>query len=232
MKKIIKSILIVLFICLSFVLTGCSGQRKLEKALEEIEEKSYTVKGTMRLDLSVSYLGQSQHQTIVSDMMIEADPTHSYSVTTTEGNSQYSYAIIEGNNVKVYQKALKEWELVESPSIDEYKDSNELFDIDVEDNFVKEDGKWVANITNIQDELDGYMEKLAEQFGGIGVEIKKMVVDKYVIELDGKHVSKIEIAMTMEMSSYGVNMVMNISMPMEFSKIGETDVTVPYDLSL
>ena len=62
---------------------------------------------------------------------------------------------------------------------------------------------------------------------GSGVTIKNAEILEYDITLDGNKVSLIDIKMTIEMSISGINVIVTMSMPMNFSLIGETEVTVP-----
>lgn len=232
MQKMRKIALLCVVMFFTLAISGCSGTKKLERALEELENKSYTVEGDMKVDMTISYSGESETQSMSADMLIEADSTQTYTVTTAEGVSQYSYAKIEGNMVKVYTKLDSTWELLETVSLDEYDDdiTSEIVDIDTDDAFKKEGNVWVGDTVKLTDELDDYMAELAEQFGGTSLTINSTTVDKYNIELDGKHIKKIDIEMTISMSMQGMTITMKVSMPLTFSKIGETQVTVPDSL--
>ena len=228
-----KKILLLLLICSSFLISSCSGQKKLERALEAINETSYTIKHHMKVVVSTSYQGQSMKETVEMDMDMEADPNQSYTVVTMNNEKAYVYGKRVGDDLKYYLKEAddSEWEKVESDdSIQSFTDTAEILDIETEDVFVKEDDVWIGDCEKINNELKEYMSEFAEEFVGAGITLSSARVDKYNITLDGKDLSKVEVVMSMSMSMHGVTMNMIITMNMEFSKIGETTVTVPLNL--
>jgi len=230
MKVIRKFMILIVALTFTFIVTGC-GTRKLEKAFEEIEETSYTLSGEMKIEISMNYYGQTQKQTVTSEMTIEADPTQVYTVTTVDNTSEYAYTKIDGDNVKVFSEVNGIWILSEELSLDDYSgETLEIFEIDAEDVFEKDGDVWVGNVEKLSNELKDYMEELAGSLVASGVTISSTTIDKYNIELDGKHLSKIDLEMSMSMS-YSFNTIeMKVFMPLEFSKIGETEVTVPSGL--
>jgi len=222
---------IFLFISVLFVtifLTACSAEKRLEKAFEELEKTSYTMEGSMRVDFTVNYYGQTQSQTMVADMYMEIDPEQSYTMTTMNGQTQEVYYKMDGEYVDIYTKNGEIWEY-ESEGLDDYLEESDIYflDIEVKDVFEEEDGVWVGNGEKITEMLKPSLDKIAEELVGTGVSIKEMSVDKYNIELKNKQISKLDIIISMKMSANGMEMTIKISMPMNIKNVGETKVTIP-----
>ena len=225
---------IFLFISVLFVtifLTACSAEKRLEKAFEELEKTSYTMEGSMRVDFTVNYYGQTESQTMVADMYMEIDPEQSYIMTTMNGQTQEVYYKMDGEYVDIYTKNGEIWEY-ESESLDDYLEESDIYflDIEVKDVFEEEDGVWVGNGEKITEMLKTSLDKVAEELVGTGVSIKKMSVDKYNIELKNNQISKLDIIISMKMSANGMEMTIKISMPMNIKNVGETKVTIPKDI--
>ena len=109
--------------------------------------------------------------------------------------------------------------------------TDELLDIDVEETFTNVDGIWVGNTEALTEQLSDYMEEFASDSLGLsGVNIDETSVSKYDITMVDGHISKIDIAMKIVMSANGGIVEINVEMPMEFSKIGETKVIEPEGL--
>lgn len=222
---------IFLFISVLFVtifLTACSAEKRLEKAFEELEKTSYTMEGSMRVDFTVNYYGQTLSQTMVTDMYMEIDPEQSYIMTTMNGQTQEVYYKMDGEYVDIYTKNGEIWEY-ESEGLDDYLEESDIYflDIEVKDVFEEEDGVWVGNGEKITEMLKPSLDKIAKEMAGSGVSIKKMSVDKYNIEMKNNQVSKIDIIISMKMSANGMEMTNKISMPMNIKNVGETKVTIP-----
>jgi len=222
---------IFLFISVLFVtifLTACSAEKRLEKAFEELEKTSYTMEGSMRVDFTVNYYGQTQSQTMVADMYMEIDPEQSYTMTTMNGQTQEVYYKMDGEYVDIYTKNGEIWEY-ESEGLDDYLEESDIYflDIEVKDVFEEEDGVWVGNGEKITEMLKPSLDKIAEELVGTGVSIKEMSVDIYNIELKNKQISKLDIIISMKMSANGMEMTIKISMPMNIKNVGETKVTIP-----
>lgn len=222
---------IFLFISVLFVtifLTACSAEKRLEKAFEELEKTSYTMEGSMRVDFTVNYYGQTQSQTMVADMYMEIDPEQSYIMTTMNGQTQEVYYKMDGEYVDIYTKNGEIWEY-ESEGLDDYLEESDIYflDIEVKDVFEEEDGVWVGNGEKITEMLKTSLDKVAEELVGTGVSIEKMSVDKYNIEMKNNQISKLDIIISMKMSANGMEMTMKMSMPMNIKNVGETKVTIP-----
>ena len=222
---------IFLFISVLFVaifLTACSAEKRLEKAFEELEKVSYTMEGSMRVDFTVNYYGQTLSQTMVADMYMEIDPEQSYIMTTMNGQTQEVYYKMDGEYVDVYTKNGEIWEY-ESEGLDDYLEESDIYflDIEVKDVFEEEDGVWVGNGEKITEMLKISLDKVAEELVGTGVSIEKMSVDKYNIELKNNQISKLDIIISMKMSANGMETTIKISMPMTINNVGKTLVTVP-----
>lgn len=222
---------IFLFISVLFVtifLTACSAEKRFEKAFEELEKTSYTMEGSMRVDFTVNYYGITQSQTMVADMYMEIDPEQSYIMTTMNGQTQEVYYKMDGEYVDIYTKNGEIWEY-ESEGLDDYLEESDIYflDIEVKDVFEEEDGVWVGNGETITEMLKPSLDKIAEEMAGTGVSIEKMSVDKYNIELKNNKISKLDIIISMKMSTIGMETTIKISMPMTINNIGKTLVTVP-----
>lgn len=226
MKKIL---LFIMFLSV-LTLSGCKTL-KLERALGALEKENYTV--DMDMDMVMTIYGggvpaQTQKASITSK--IETDQTKSYTVSTSEGKTSYSYVEIEGEQVKVYTSTGSTWKLEDVVDVDDY--SNQMLDMidvdyDTDECFSREGDVWVGDVEKLTEILEEAMTELMKDSYGSAVTIKNAEVLKYDITLDGNKVSLIDIKMTIEMSMYGVNVIVTMSMPMNFSLIGETEVTVP-----
>ena len=226
MKKIL---LFIMFLSV-LTLSGCKTL-KLERALGALEKENYTI--DMDMDMVMTIYGggvpaQTQKASITSKM--EVDQTKSYTVSTTEGKTSYSYVEIEGEQVKVYTSTGSKWKLEDVVDVDDY--SNQMLDMidvdyDTDECFSRKGDVWVGDVEKFTEILEEAMTKLMKDSYGSGVTIKKAEVLKYDITLDENKVSLIDIKMTIEMSISGVNVIVTMSMPMNFSLIGETEVTVP-----
>lgn len=226
-----KRLLLLVLICLVTFMSGCSGQKKLERALEAIEEESYTVNQFMKVKVTSSYQGQNIEETIEMDMNLETDPSQMYGEVVMEGQKVYIYAKKVGDEVKTYGKEENEWELLDNEdAMESFVDTEEVLDIDTKDIFKKEDGVWVGNPDKINEQLKDYMDDITEQFMGTGIVLDSAKVYKYDITLDGRDLSKVEIVMVMSMTMYGAKIDMTLTMDMKFSNIGKTTVTVPENL--
>lgn len=222
---------IFLFISVLFVtifLTACSAEKRLEKAFEELEKTSYTMEGSMRVDFTLEYRGQTESQTMVTDMYMEIDPEQSYIMTTMNGQTQEVYYKMDGEYVDIYTKNGEIWEY-ESEGLDDYLEESDIYflDIEVKDVFEEEDGVWVGNGEKITEMLKPSLDKIAKEMAGSGGSIDEMSVDKYNIEMKNNQVSKIDIIISMKMSANGMKMTMKMSMPMNIKNVGETKVTIP-----
>ena len=155
---------IFLFISVLFVaifLTACSAEKRLEKAFEELEKVSYTMEGSMRVDFTVNYYGQTLSQTMVADMYMEIDPEQSYIMTTMNGQTQEVYYKMDGEYVDIYTKNGEIWEY-ESEGLDDYLEESDIYflDIEVKDVFEEEDGVWVGNGEKITEMLKPSLDKI------------------------------------------------------------------------
>ena len=237
MLKTNKFILLIITLILSLTLTSCSGTKQLEKALNELGKESYTMHGDMDVKILTSYMGQSNTQKVESDMVIETDSTQSYTITSSEGSKAYAYTKVEDGKIKSYSKVGNSWQLVATEDIeDKNNEITDLLNIDVEikDVFVKRDEVWVANTIKITELLETTLDDLAKEFGGMGVTIQNTQIDKYTIELERGHVSGVELDLSMSFSTtqsgITIEMIVEMEMDLEISRIGKTTVTVPEGL--
>lgn len=226
MKKIL---LFIMFLSV-LTLSGCKTL-KLERALGALEKENYTVDMDMNVVVTIYGGGvPAQTQKASSTSKMEADQTKSYTVSTSEGKTSYSYVEMEGEQVKVYTSTGSKWKLEDVVDVDDY--SNQMLDmIDVDyatdECFSRKGDVWVGDVEKLTEILEEAMTELMKDSYGSGVTIKNAKVLKYDITLDGNKVSLIDIKMTIEMSISGINVIVTMSMPMNFSLIGETEVTVP-----
>lgn len=225
-----KKLLLFIMFLSALTLSGCKTL-KLERALGALEKENYTVDMDMNVVVTIYGGGvPAQTQKASSTSKIETDQTKSYTVSTSEGKTSYSYVEIEGEQVKVYTSTGSKWKLEDVVDVDDY--SNQMLDmIDVDyatdECFSRKGDVWVGDVEKLTEILEEAMTELMKDSYGSGVTIKKAEVLKYDITLDGNKVSLIDIKMTIEMSMSGVNVIVTMSMPMNFSLIGETEVTVP-----
>lgn len=224
-----KLLLFIMFLSV-LTLSGCKTL-KLERALGALEKENYTVDMNMDMHMTIYGSGittQTQKASITSKM--EVDQTKSYTVSTSEGKTSYSYVEIEGEKVKVYTSTGSTWKLEDVVDVDDY--SNQMLDMidvdyDTDECFSRKGDVWIGDVEKFTEILEEAMTELMKDSYGSAVTIKNAEVLKYDITLDGNKVSLIDIKMTIEMSMYGVNVIVTMSMPMNFSLIGETEVTVP-----
>ncbi len=223
MKKIL---FLILCLC-SFVLMSC-GNEELDAALEKIQTTSYTANLEMTMSMKFGW----QTTTISSVAIMEADPTQVYMETVTDTGysgkqTVYSYVKIEENTVKVYTKNLS-W-LMEEVSIDDYKSENELMNIDTKNTFKLEDGIYVGDVEKLNDQLGELLKEEISESLGMDADIN-IDLTKYNITLENDNVKKIEIDMNANVKNGTQTVDMTMTMVYEFSKIGETTVTVPANL--
>lgn len=224
-----KLLLFIMFLSV-LTLSGCKTL-KLERALGALEKENYTVDMNMDMHMTIYGSGvttQTQKASITSKM--EVDQTKSYTVSTSEGKTSYSYVEIEGEKVKVYTSTGSTWKLDDVVDVDDY--SNQMLDMidvdyDTDECFSRKGDVWVGDVEKFTEILEEAMTELMKDSYGSAVIIENAEVLKYDITLDGNKVSLIDVKMTIEMSMYGVNVIVTMSMPMNFSLIGETEVTVP-----
>lgn len=224
-----KLLLFIMFLSV-LTLSGCKTL-KLERALGALEKENYTVDMNMDMHMTIYGSGvttQTQKASITSKM--EVDQTKSYTVSTSEGKTSYSYVEVEGEKVKVYTSTGSTWKLEDVVDVDDY--SNQMLDMidvdyDTDDCFSRQGDVWVGDVEKFTEILGEAMTELMKDSYGSAVIIENAEVLKYDITLDGNKVSLIDIKMTIKMSMYGVSVIVTMSMPMNFSLIGETEVTVP-----
>ena len=236
MKKIFA--IIMLFVTL-VTLSSCNyvndilylfatPEQKLEMAFEKLSETSYTMEGSMRIDMTLSYLGESQKQTFVIDMLTEANPNEIYTEEVMNGETQRSYTKINDDEVSIYTEENGKW-TEEVQSLEKYKEENGngFLDIDVKDVFTLEDGIWVGNVEVISEMLEETTNKLSEDLVGEGATLESFELEKYNIEMGKNDISKVDIVMSVVMKIQGVKVTMKMSVPLTISKVGQTEVTVP-----
>lgn len=204
---------------------------QLANQMEELKTASATINCPMAMELKLTMGTESQTQKMSADMYIELDPTSTYSITTAEGEKQYSYALIQGEYVKEYVKLEEEWILADTVSVNDYSSNNDLYDIDVKESFTLVDGIWIGDTVLLSQALKSSMDEIATELGGLsGVTIDETTIKKYNITVENGKISLIDIEMYMKMSYQGMIMEISYAMPMNLSKIGETTVTVPEGL--
>ena len=204
---------------------------ELKTAMAELETANCTINYNMKMVMKMSMDGQTDTETVEMEMYLENDSTKSYIVTTSEGEKVYTYAVIEGDQVKEYVKLEDEWMLLETVNVDEYSSTNDLLDIEVDESFVLEDGVWVGNTEALDKILDKVLESLSSELVGMeGLTMDELSIKKYNITLSEGKVSLVDVEMYFKMTYQGIVIEYDIAMPMSFSKIGSTIVTVPENL--
>ena len=203
-------------------------EEKLEMAFEKLSETSYTMEGSMRIDMTLSYLGQIQKQTLVIDMLAETNPNEIYNEEVLNGETKRSYTKIKDDEVSIYTEENGKW-TEEVQILEEYNEGkiNELLDVEVKDVFTLEDDIWVGNVEVISEMLQQPINKLSEDLVGDGAKLDSFELEKYNIEMENNEISKVDIVMSVAMTIQGVKVTMKMSVPMTISKVGQTEVTVP-----
>ena len=227
MKKF-RLLLLIILVGALFVTTSC-GTVTLEKAMEELDEKSSTIECDLRMDVTIKSGQNSQSQSQTIKIKVQNDRNKTYAIYSAEGVEQHLYTVEENDTVKSYELVNGKWQLSSTDSADEMTD--ELFDIDTDDAFSKVDGVWVGDVELLSNELSEYMKEIADNVLGLsGIELDQTSVTKFDITLDKKHVSKIDFGMKIVMSNGSASVEVAISMPMIVSEIGTTTVEEPANL--
>ena len=118
----------------------------------------------------------------------------------------------------------------ETISLEDYEDESELAVLDIDlDDFVLEDNVWKGNTEILTEELEYYFKDMMEDTLGSGT-VSHFNVSKYNIEMNGFNISKIDISVDLLAYINGLYVSVEIDMPMEFSNVGKTKVTVPKGL--
>lgn len=228
MKKIKHLLFIFILLCTLTLLTGCSPETKLIKALDELQKSNYTIECNMSTEIELVAYGQKDKQAIEYEMLAQCDGNESYSEIVMDGSKVCSYVTIDGDNVKTYTNTNGTWIQGDDISLSEYKNDNfEMINIDATDCFEYEDDKWIGNTAELSKQLSEYMSDVFAEYSKYGLDIKNIIIDQYDITMDGKHIASIDLKMTMTMSATSIAMKVSITMPMKFSKIGETEITRP-----
>ena len=227
MKKF-RLLLLIILVGALFVTTSC-GTATLEKAMEELDEKSSTIECDLKMDVTIKSGQNSQSQSQTIKIKVQHDCNKTYAIYSAEGVEQHLYTVEENDTVKSYELVNGKWQLSSTDSADEMTD--ELFDIDTDDAFSKVDGVWVGDVELLSNELSEYMKEIADNVLGLsGIELDQTSVTKFDITLDKKHVSKIDFGMKIVMSNGSASVEVAISMPMIVSEIGTTTVEEPANL--
>ncbi len=255
MKKLNKILLVLVMLFIFVIVTSCNNNNhqheyvdgkcecgeidpnfvdpidQLVNQMEALNKLSSTVNCPMAIELKLTMGTESQTQKMNADMYIESDATSSYTITTAQGEKQYSYAVTQGEYVKTYLKLEEEWLLADTVSVNDYSSNSDLYDIDVKESFTLVDGVWVGDVAALSQVLKSTMDEMAIELGGLnGVSIDETTIKKYNITIENGNITLIDIEMYMKMSYQGMIMEISYSIPMSVSKIGETTVTVPEGL--
>lgn len=228
MKNLKRSLFIVAVALMTIMLTGCSKEKKLEKALNALNETNYTAD----VDMTMVMTSGNTSFTQKIEMLMECDLNNMYMIMETEDNKAYSYAKINGQEVLVYVSTDgKDWDQEDTQTLDEFKKENsQIVNADEASNFKYEDGVYVGNVEALNSALTEYMNAALKELETPGVSIDSTKVTKYNITLDKKNISKIEMNMEMSMSGYGQKIDITYTIVMNITKVGETQVTVPANL--
>lgn len=236
MKKIQRIVLIAIMLFTLTLFTGCTEEKEpefnpeneLATALNTLQESSYTVETTVTTEVEVVANGQNQTQKVEYEMLTKYNGNESYVEMTINGEKICSYAIVDGDSVKTYTNIYGEWIQGDDITLSDYQnENNEMLNIEVEDCFELKDDKWIGDTTKISEQLKGYMEDAFKEYTEYGMDIVNIIVNQYDITMDGDHISNVDLKMTMTMSSSLGVMKITITMPMKYSKIGQTEVIRP-----
>lgn len=229
MKNIKRTLFLVAIVLVAIMLTGCSKEKKLEKAINALNETSYTADVDMTMVMKTGNSSYTQEM----KMLMECDPNNMYMILEVEENNAYSFAKINGQEVLVYVSVDgEEWELEETQTLEEFKNENsQIIDAEEVSNFKYEDGIYVGDVEALNSALTEYMNSTMEEIQTPGLSIDSTKVTKYNIVLDKKNVSKIELDMEMSMSGFGQTIEVTYTIVMNISKVDETQVTIPTNLN-
>lgn len=241
MKKIFNLVYILTLCLLLCFTTSCggyfSGEKApdvvLEEAMEKLKTSSYTIETNMTMEIRVAVDGEVIDEKTEIEMRTEADPNQSYVYTNSQGIIEENYTVIEDGIVKVYALRNNKWILIEQLNLDEYEELNkDVLDLETENCFEYNDGEYIGDVEILNQQLEDYMESFVlDMMGPLGESSFETEVEKYNITLENNNLSTVDIIMNFEMEVEGVHIKVRITMPMEFSKIGETEVTVPKNLN-
>ena len=225
MKNTKKSLLLIAIVLTALMLTGCNKTKKLEKAFKTLNETSYTINAEM----TVSVSSNNQSYTNKMNMYYENDPTQSYSITKYSEGEYYSYCKLTEQGASVYMAFNKtDWTHLYDLTMEEYNKQNlEVGKVEDAEYFKYENGVYVGDTEALNDTLNDYINSLVKEYIDVGLEIKLFNIKKYNVILEKNNVSQVEIDFEISLGGLGQTVSTSYSMILNFSKIGETQVTVP-----
>lgn len=204
---------------------------ELTLAFENLENGNYTARITTVADVTFSVKEESYTESVSSIIKVQVDPTQTYSVTFTDGNSITQYTKIEDDQVNLYLKSGTKWEQVLSTPIEEYSDEYMgLVEITPNDIFEKVDGVYVGDTEAINEQLDELINKYVDELAGSGLSMSNAEFTKYNVVLENGNVSRIDVVLVIEMGNYNGSISLEMAMTMRVSKIGETIIEAPTKL--
>ena len=211
-----------------------SKEEKLERVFNRLSETSFTMEGSVSTDVKLITSGGINSQTIVIDMLVEANPNESYSEATLDGNTTMAYTRINETYVDLFTKTTGSW-VHDVQTLENYQgDSNTFFlDIEVENLFTYKGGVWMGNTEVLSEALKQYSYPIIEGFGEKQVVLDKFEIEKYNIKMNDGEISEIDVVVSIRAISVVLNRELKVtmSMPMKVSKVGQTQVTVPSGLN-
>ncbi len=215
-----KIIITIMMFCLLPLLGSCN-EAILANSFKRLD-RGFTMECEMEIKLSSRYINT---QYIEVEMFVETSPTEMYSEIEVSGIEERTYAKINDEEVEFYVYDGK-W-IKETISLEDYEDESELAVLDIDlDDFVLEDNVWKGDTEILTEELEYYFKEMMEDTLGSGT-VSHFNVSKYNIEMNGFNISKIDISVDLLAYINGLYVSVEIDMPMEFSNVGKTKVTVP-----
>lgn len=233
MKKIRKIALFIMLFTLTLFI-GCTKEQEpnpeneLATALSTLQKSSYTVQTSVTTEVEIVANGQNVNESVTYEMFTQYNSNESYAEVIMNGEKVCSYSIVDGDSVKTYTNINGEWIKGDDISLTDYqKENNDMLNIEVKDCFELIDNKWVGDTTKISEQLKGYMKDAFKEYTQYGMDIINIIVNQYDITMKEGNISSVDLKMTMTMSSTFGAMKISITMPMKYSKIGETEITKP-----
>jgi len=228
--KMYKVVNIVLLLVIVLIGGSCTnGTSKLEKALKEIDNNSYTVECLKEIEFAQTYTPEIYTYEI--DIYFEKDDIQLYMSTISDDVESYVYMLKTEKTKKVFTKkqASSKWEELKGFELAAYENEfDKMYTISAVGKFVEKDGEWVGDVELLKPYVKEYIDEFADDLRKNEGKIKRADLTKYNIILDGRHISEIKIDILIELIFDGFTSIVTNEMTFKFSNIGKTKVTKPY----
>lgn len=227
MYKVVNIVLLLVIVLIGGSCTN--GTSKLEKALKEIDNNSYTVECLKEIEFAQTYTPEIYTYEI--DIYFEKDDIQLYMSTISDDVESYVYMLKTEKTKKVFTKkqASSKWEELKGFELAAYENEfDKMYTISAVGKFVEKDGEWVGDVELLKPYVKEYIDEFADDLRKNEGKIKRADLTKYNIILDGRHISEIKIDILIELIFDGFTSIVTNEMTFKFSNIGKTKVTKPY----